>query len=1736
MAPKIFRLYTQENVVVLPLTEEAFLLEIKANDQVLFTKYFPKSPKNPFSVPIELGANVSTGVAKLSVINRDGDENSSQIIITGDTGFGFIQTDKPIYTPKEKVRIRLMRLDDDLKPMADKVKLSIKNPHKIIMDEVVLESSKDNYFINHEFNIPPHFLQDPVKNKWTIIMAYGPEFQVTSNATFEVREYILPLFQVTLKSLQFITPSTSIVNGSVKATYLTGKPVTGTVRFKFKIRDSTNRSIGIGQTDELELVKGETSYKFSTNEFSESGVEVSMIIGSVLVVEATVIEAATRQKVKHIDSSTYFVSSPYKVSFESSFRVFRPEHPIRLIAEIYDVHNQPVVGIPVRLSVFSSRMVTKDVISDDLGRVTVDYDTTTQDKKIIFEVRTRDAKLKEDEQSFSRLLVEPSNQTSAALTLVEKNDRFKVGDKYTNSIIFEGSTFIFSQAYYITVVRGRIDKLERIPDNDNFGFTIEPHMAPSFRLIAISYRYDRVVSDSLLINVDPPECSLNLTYTNSKGATNDIEPGENGTLIVSANQSENRRQISIVGVDEAVYLLRSANTLTRHGLRKMFNSKDKGCGPGGGIDPTDVLLNSGLVIAGIPSNSIGSSCVHMNDKSSKRRPIRASPRIYITSSSSSMRKFASSPTYSSHSASPVSSSKQYSTNAFINQCCRLGKIKPNDKAKAMSCEERRDILLRSVKNVNCASAFLDCCLNSIIPPLLRTSVFDVSSGESKGQDNTEAGVTLGEEDAIEESTLIRQDFRETWLFDLVTLDESQTSVKYPVTVPHTITSWRLNAMSLSAKDGLCLMDKPLRLISNKELHIRVDLPYSIVVNEQVEMLVTIFNNGPTRKKVNLFMYGVDGVCSEADAGQKTERRLVTVEPGMLHTEGFALSPIRTGEFKIQVDALAHGTSDVVIKTLHVVPQGITIIDSYAVQLDPRNLQHRQKRSIKRENLFDSIDPDKGEQKTRIDLIPRTQTSAIVPDSEECVVSAIADSLGPSVITTLSNINHLIIKPTGCGEQNVIRMAPTLFTLDYLNATGRLTVTQRETGLKYLKAGYENQMMFRKLDGSFSTFEKRPSSLWLTAFVTRILCKAAPFLGDSLDPEVILTAVDYLVDHQESSPSGSWKEYHPVIHKSALGGLTGVIPITAFTYTTLRSCENFTYPRILAKRRDKSLKLAESYLCGKLTSELAKGDPYHLALLAYSLSTTTCLQSAERRKSIISRLREIGVYSSGENKLFWNTTTPIETTGYVLLALLNLRETKPDEIKAIINYLESQRSYTGAFDATQDTIVALEALSTYAKSAYNLTDINLICNISSGRFRKSIEFHEDNAQVMRTFEINNECDYVDMITRGTGLGSVRVKYKYNVLEAPEKLCGFELDVNVTQAIDSPEQIILSDSDIQLDDLFNITMLAEIGVLNDRLVQVESVVDSTLTDNNDSSSSKTGPSYTANEKAESNLKLSGASKVTNKLTVCAKRFDSVDSGMVILEVGILSGFVPDENDLVALKKNNPFISSYEKTARSVIFYLEDISSKQQYCLNFKIYQENKVANLQSAMVKIYDYYKKGQGCSQLYHSTRRTDYLKKICNSSICHCTARWVCPLNDNLNEVGEIGSVNIIRAKDKFARLLCSGQYGFVWLGRFVKHTELDSLVLLNFKIGQSIYGDGQEGQDRIFTMDRSCFEPNMLRTTFTETFLLMGKSRNTTTLHLDSRSILYDLENIGSKDPKIHYTIKRVIDDFKRTRRQLTC
>ena len=64
----------------------------------------------------------------------------------------------------------------------------------------------------------------------------------------------------------------------------------------------------------------------------------------------------------------------------------------------------------------------------------------------------------------------------------------------------------------------------------------------------------------------------------------------------------------------------------------------------------------------------------------------------------------------------------------------------------------------------------------------------------------------------------------------------------------------------------------------------------------------------------------------------------------------------------------------------------------------------------------------------------------------CVFAA--DLMG----STISNLDHLLRMPSGCGEQNMLNFAPNIYVLDYLVATEQDTADVNATAKRFMKMG------------------------------------------------------------------------------------------------------------------------------------------------------------------------------------------------------------------------------------------------------------------------------------------------------------------------------------------------------------------------------------------------------------------------------------------------------------------------------------------------------------------------------------------------------------------------------------------------------------------------------------------------------------------------------------------------------------
>ena len=66
-------------------------------------------------------------------------------------------------------------------------------------------------------------------------------------------------------------------------------------------------------------------------------------------------------------------------------------------------------------------------------------------------------------------------------------------------------------------------------------------------------------------------------------------------------------------------------------------------------------------------------------------------------------------------------------------------------------------------------------------------------------------------------------------------------------------------------------------------------------------------------------------------------------------------------------------------------------------------------------------------------------------------------LGDVVGNILENLQDLIRKPVGCGEQNLVNFAPDVFVMLYLEKMQRLIPELKNKAYKHFISGFQNQL-------------------------------------------------------------------------------------------------------------------------------------------------------------------------------------------------------------------------------------------------------------------------------------------------------------------------------------------------------------------------------------------------------------------------------------------------------------------------------------------------------------------------------------------------------------------------------------------------------------------------------------------------------------------------------------------------------
>ncbi|KAL7992852.1 hypothetical protein Chor_017108 [Crotalus horridus] len=132
----------------------------------------------------------------------------------------FIQTDKPVYRPKQKVLINLFTVNPDLRPINEKIEAYVLDPRGSRMVEWKNLKPICCGILNMSFPLS----DQPVFGEWFIFVEMQ---EYTYNKSFEVQKYVLPRFELRIDPPRYIRDLGVCEKGTVHAKYTFGKPVTG---------------------------------------------------------------------------------------------------------------------------------------------------------------------------------------------------------------------------------------------------------------------------------------------------------------------------------------------------------------------------------------------------------------------------------------------------------------------------------------------------------------------------------------------------------------------------------------------------------------------------------------------------------------------------------------------------------------------------------------------------------------------------------------------------------------------------------------------------------------------------------------------------------------------------------------------------------------------------------------------------------------------------------------------------------------------------------------------------------------------------------------------------------------------------------------------------------------------------------------------------------------------------------------------------------------------------------------------------------------------------------------------------------------------------------------------------------------------------------------------------------------------------------------------------------------------
>ncbi|XP_041856086.1 complement C5 isoform X2 [Melanotaenia boesemani] len=1276
-------------------------------------------------------------------------------------GFLFIQTDKPLYTPHQKVNVRVFSMNQELRPAKRNVFLTFRDPDKTIVDVVEMAD------VNNGVPTMQNPFVIPVKPKlgiWTIEASYSNDFTTNAKADFEVREYVLPSFTIHFEPrTNFITYSHfQDFSFKVSARYLHGAPVADGELFL--------RYGYVGSKAPVIITTSVTRKRLS----SEGRVDVTLnmqdvlknhdgpkdldgLVGKYLYVTVLLTEDTGGITQEAEFASVKFVKSPYHLSLISTPPFIKPGLPYNIQVLVRDHLNKPVSEIPVRL-------VEEEVITDshEVKHMTCQESTATGSSGLSYFIcnplknaatvklkfETAEDSLPRQSQASLELKAEAYHSPNRRYLYINTPmfGRGLVVDQYSNIQVYTSApSFLqIKTISYLVISKGKVVHHDSQPfvasiDNvQNLNFLVTNSMVPSIRLLVYYILHgegtSELVADSVWLDVKA-KCINGLNVElNTKSHSAFYKPREELHMNINVNRDG---VVALSAVDAALFSLRPNYRDPVSMVLRHIEQSDMGCGGGGGKNNSDVFRLAGLTFM---TNANA-------DPVSSSEPCTAVVRAKRAVTEEQKREMADS--YGKR-----------------KPCCEQGmRYIP----KSVTCEQFANQAFR--KSAPCREAFRECC------EFIQKGL-DLDDRLVLGRHHLGANFDQA-------PALVRSYFPESWLWEAHEIRSGQMTIKK--SLPDSLTTWEIKTIGMFENGGMCVAD-PVKVSVNLPLSVDIPLPYQVVRGEQVQLQGSVYNQLPDTISYCVTLMAGQEVCllqSELveDGKHATPCNYKRLSPGGVATVSFTVLGLEPGLHTLRFTLKTpEKNGDIVEKKLRVVPDGVRQEVNSGGRLDPQGIYGSEKIEVELKNkLPENMVPSSGVQR----------------------VLTINGELPGEVVTVISNpkgFRQLISTPEGSAMGELERLLPYVQVYDYLEATrnwgllGPDILKSSADMRQKIKDGQIAITSFLNGDNSYSMWRDGEGSTRVTAEVVGVLSSADAFVR--VDHQSLSNSVSWLINSAQQQ-DGSFAEKSSYKSDKAMGSdpLEQSVYLTSFVLIALVRATSIRENTLQLKSHGTSKTQAADYIsqhAPQVKSVYVRAvATYALTLVDSSnMAVTQLFESLEKVARQKGNPVELRYWQEPGVTTEWikpdeSSGRTVEMTAYVLLAVLNMGRIPYGN--PILLWLTQDQHYGEGYFSMRDAMLTLEALTKYSKvvpKTYLNQDI-IIRYAREGRL-KEVQLNQ-NRPVSSPLEIKKNDDIIVSTGFGKGVSSVKLKtVYYQTTASTQPRCNFELTIKVVgpDASDNP----------------------------------------------------------------------------------------------------------------------------------------------------------------------------------------------------------------------------------------------------------------------------------------------------------------------------------------------------------------